>query len=97
MFIPYWLAFRAATKKLCGLGWTPIRYVTLHLRDQREPASLRHRNRAEITVSSYVWTKALYGMAFVPAQKPRWGGGGGGGTPHIKGVGMLVGKFELNP
>ena len=20
-----------------------------------------------------------------------------GGTPHIKGVGMLVGKFELNP
>ena len=22
---------------------------------------------------------------------------GGGGTPHIKGVGMLVGNFELNP
>ena len=24
-------------------------------------------------------------------------GGGGGETPHMKGVGMLVGKFELNP
>ena len=22
---------------------------------------------------------------------------GGGGTPHMKGVGMLVGNFELNP
>ena len=25
------------------------------------------------------------------------GGGGGGGLPHIKGVGMLVGSFVLNP
>ena len=24
-------------------------------------------------------------------------GGGGGGTPHMKGVGMLVANFELNP
>ena len=23
--------------------------------------------------------------------------GGGGGTPHMKGVEMLVGNFELNP
>ena len=23
--------------------------------------------------------------------------GGGGGTPHMKGVGMLVENFELNP
>ena len=23
--------------------------------------------------------------------------GGGGGTPHMKGVGMLVGNCELNP
>ena len=23
--------------------------------------------------------------------------GGGGGTPHMKGVGMLVGNFELYP
>ena len=22
---------------------------------------------------------------------------GGGGTPHLKGVGILVGNFELNP
>ena len=22
---------------------------------------------------------------------------GGGGTPHMKGVGILVGNFELNP
>ena len=26
----------------------------------------------------------------------RWLPGGGGGTPHKKGVGMLVGIFELN-
>ena len=25
------------------------------------------------------------------------GGGPGRGTPHMKGVGMLVGNFELNP
>ena len=25
------------------------------------------------------------------------GGVGGGGAPHMKGVGMLVGNFELNP
>ena len=23
--------------------------------------------------------------------------GGGGGNPHMKGMGMLVGNFELNP
>ena len=28
----------------------PIRYVTLHFRGQRSAASLRYRNRAEITV-----------------------------------------------
>ena len=25
------------------------------------------------------------------------GSGGGGGAPHMKGVGMLGGNFELNP
>ena len=30
-------------------------------------------------------------------QKSRFNPGGGGGTPHMKGVGMLVGNFELNP
>ena len=28
----------------------PMRYVTLHFRDQRGAVSLRHRNHAEITV-----------------------------------------------
>ena len=58
--------------KLFGIVWTPIRYkknsVTLPFRDQRRAASLRYRNRAEITVP-YVWTEALSGMVFVPAQK----------------------------
>ena len=31
-------------------GTEPIRYGTLHLRDWRRTASLRYRNRAEITV-----------------------------------------------
>ena len=37
-------------KKLSSIGWTPIRYVTLHLRDQRGAAVLRYWNRTEITV-----------------------------------------------
>ena len=28
---------------------------------------------------------------------PREVGGGEGGTPHMKGLAMLVGNFELNP
>ena len=32
-----------------GVVWTPIRYVTLHFRDQRGAASLRYRNGAKIT------------------------------------------------
>ena len=37
-------------EKLSSIVWTPIRYVTLHLRDRRGPASLRYKNRAEITI-----------------------------------------------
>ena len=37
-----------------------------------------------------------------PNGEEKWlkwwkGRGGGGGTPHMKGVGMIVGNFELNP
>ena len=35
--------------------------------------------------------------AGLPQMEPTRGGGGGGGTPHMKGVGMVVGNFELNP
>ena len=45
-------------QKLSSIAWTPIRYVTLHFRDQRGATSLRYRNRAKI------WT------AFVCEQKP---------------------------
>ena len=41
----YLITFSADTKV-----WTPIPYVTRHFRNQRGAASLRHRNRAEITV-----------------------------------------------
>ena len=44
-------AFRVAV-------WTPIRYVTLHLRDRVGAASLRYRNRAEITV--LMWKQKPY-------------------------------------
>ena len=30
-------------------------------------------------------------------QKSRFNPGGGGGPPHMKGVGMLIRNFELNP
>ena len=45
------LAFREAV-------WTPIRYATLHLRDRVGAASLRYRNRAEITV--LMWEQKPY-------------------------------------
>ena len=45
------------------------RYVTLHFRDRRlGTASLRYRNRLEITVL-YVWIEAISGMVSAPAQK----------------------------
>ena len=34
--------------------------------------------------------------ASFPVDVRHSGGGGGLGTPHMKGVGMLVGNFELN-
>ena len=34
--------------------------------------------------------------AGLPQMEPTRGGGGGG-TPHMKGDGMVVGNFELNP
>ena len=42
--------FPCRYEKLPSIVWTPIRYVTLHFRNRRETASLRYRNRAEITV-----------------------------------------------
>ena len=34
---------------------------------------------------------------FRPLSKDKGRAPPGGGTPHMKGVGMLVGNFELNP
>ena len=53
MLTVYRIDFRADTKSYPV--WTPIRYVTLHFRDrrsaaQRGAASLRYKNRAEITI-----------------------------------------------
>ena len=42
--------FLCRHEKLSVIVWPPIRYVTLHCRDWRGAASLRYRNRAEITV-----------------------------------------------
>ena len=46
----------------------PIRYVTHQLQDLQSTALLRYRNRAE-EITVLVWTVALSGMTFVPAQK----------------------------
>ena len=40
----------APAQKLSGIVWTAIQYVTLFFADRRGAASLRDRNRAEITV-----------------------------------------------
>ena len=42
----------------------PILYVMIHFQDWRGAASLRHKNRFEITVR--MWTKSLSVMVFVP-------------------------------
>ena len=43
-------SFSCRHEKLSSIVWTPIRYVTLHFRDQRGAASLRYRNSAAKTV-----------------------------------------------
>ena len=48
MFEQYRIALRR--EKLIGIVRTPIQYVTLHFRERRGVASLRHRNGAKITV-----------------------------------------------
>ena len=40
--IAWWIDY----EKLSAIVWTPVQYVTLHFRDRRGAASLRHRNRA---------------------------------------------------
>ena len=47
-----------------SMVWTPIQYVTLHLRDWRSVGKLHYRN-----MWSHVRTEALTGMVFVLAQK----------------------------
>ena len=53
-------AFRAAV-------WTPIRYVTLYSRPRHGAASLRYRNRAEITV--LMWEQKAYPVWFPCRRK----------------------------
>ena len=43
-------SFLCRQEKFSCIVWTPIWYVTLHFRDPRGAASLRYRNRVEITV-----------------------------------------------
>ena len=42
--------FTCGHQKRSGMTSTPIQYVRRHFRDRRSAASLRYRNRAEITV-----------------------------------------------
>ena len=51
-----------------------------------------------VTQDSFHRTQRLGGGGGGPPPRKGGGGGGGGGvrTPHLKGVGMLVGNFELN-
>lgn len=55
IFTLYWIGFMLSHEKLFGIIWTPIRYLTLHLRNRRGAASLRHRNGAATSVG--VWTE----------------------------------------
>lgn len=55
MFTLYWIGYLLSHEKLSGIIWRPIRYVTLHLRNRREAASLRYRNGAATSVR--VWTE----------------------------------------
>ena len=43
-------SFLCRQEKFSCIVWTPIWYVTLHFRDPRGAASLRYRNRVEISV-----------------------------------------------
>ena len=42
IFTLYWIGFMLSYEKLSGIIWTPIRYVTLHLRNRRGAATSVH-------------------------------------------------------
>ena len=71
IFKPEHVAFFAPAQKLSGsIVWTPIRNVTLQFGDRRGSASLPLLNILRRNHRSlYVWTEALPGMVFTPAQK----------------------------
>ena len=58
--------FSGRHETLSCIVLTPIRYVTLHFRDRRCAASLRYRNRAEITEARF-----RYGFR-AGAKSVRW-------------------------
>ena len=60
---------RIGVRTALKYGTKPIGYMTLHVRDRRGAAWLCHRNRAATTFIQCVWTEALPGMVFAPAQK----------------------------
>ena len=51
-----------------SMVWTPIQYVTLHLRDWCSVAKLHYSNKYA-KLSAYVRTEALTGMAFCAGAK----------------------------
>ena len=80
---PYSYLLTSATVRIPSpkCGTEPIRYVKLHVRDQRRLTSSRYRNRAEITV-------------LMCERKPYLGPGGGGGTSGISGWECAAGILE---
>ena len=80
------LSLSCCHKKLSSIGWTPIRYVTLNAGQLRSVTEIAPKSLFLCVNKSPI----RYG--FRAGAKPP-----GGGTPHMKGVGMLVGNFELNP
>ena len=52
-----------------------------------------HQFKHNPTAHKYTYF-AIISQCLLSPMNPR---GGGGGSPHVKGVGMLVRNFELNP
>ena len=55
----------------------------------RDKMTTINNKLANLAIYGYIWLLYMVVLLVTP--------GDGGGTPHMKGVRMLVGNFELNP
>ena len=78
-----------------GLHKTQISHISIYFgRICTNFISLSHSRLLAMTDADPARKDGSLSINYTPYKYP---GGRGGGTPHMKGVGMLIGNSELNP